>query len=1149
MVEFVYGRPGSGKTEYIMSRIGADVRAGRRALLIVPEQETVDTESRIAASLPPSAQLTVEALNFSRLANRVFRERGGLIYNYADQSRKLLFMWRALRECSPFLKEYGGRAARDPALPAAMLGTIKELHAGGITADMLRTASQRLAVSGRAGDAAAAGRLYDISVIYSAYAALLGREYSDSDDDLSRLAESVSREPYFCGMSVYIDSFSSFTGQEHNIIKLIMRQADEVVITIPIASPRDRSIYALSSSESSKRLRRDASAMGIDPALISLGDNRRAKNSELLAISRQFAGERTTAEIPEEERGHVELYSAADPYSECDMAAARIKELLMEGARCRDIVIIARDAEKYRGVIDTSLEKLGLPYFISEKTGFSTRPLARLILSALRIHALGWRREDVVAHIKTGLLGISPRDADLFESYAEKWNIHGRAFWSDEPWNMNPDGFADRRTARGEEILARANAVREWLRDRLVPLFAAIEAAESTREVCRAIWQYIEDAKIPETLAAIAERERREGRRREADVTERLIDSAIDALECICDVFDGSAVNEESTTAATAPDTAEDSGKEHDSSTAHTIRTKQKPDIQTLAAALRLAFDAAEIGSIPSGCDEIMIGSANMLRAGERRCALLLGLVEGEFPATPRSGSLLSERDREVLSDLDMPISSGRDTQVSDEMFYLLRAVSTPTERLCLFTHETDAVGSSCRPSSAFLRTAALFDYIKPKRESDISTSDRIWSHRTALEYLPFCLGSPLSGAIRLCFAGDGDFEAEQKKILTPLGAVHESIPAAQAREVFSERMELSQSKIEAFVSCPYSYYLKNILRLDDGERVEFNAAGMGTFIHHVLEKYLLNASKNGGFDAPPDPQSSRELLDDITKSYLALFGESALTPHIKHTVSRLGRIAELLIADIFDEFAGGSFRPEAFEVKIGGKDPRAVPSPEFKLPDGARVVLNGKADRVDSATTPDGRRLIRVVDYKTGERKFSLADARRGLDLQLLIYLYALTDKSSARADGYRNVGGNTAAMLCGQPAAVTYLSSNIRMQALDRPMSGDKAESMARDKINRSGLVVNEEDVLDAISRTRDPHYMQGAKFKSDGTPSDALIDRDALTAVFAELEGTISDIACRMRSGMAYALPVAIDSDSDRHPCNYCKFFAVCRSKHRA
>ena len=150
MVEFVYGLPGSGKTSYIMSRLAIDAKAGRRAFLIVPEQATVDVEGELAAALPPSAQLTVEALNFSRLANRVFRERGGLVSNYADKSRKLLFMWRALRECAPFLSEYGTRGA-DAALPAAMLDSVKEFKISSVTPEVLADAARRISSGGGSG--------------------------------------------------------------------------------------------------------------------------------------------------------------------------------------------------------------------------------------------------------------------------------------------------------------------------------------------------------------------------------------------------------------------------------------------------------------------------------------------------------------------------------------------------------------------------------------------------------------------------------------------------------------------------------------------------------------------------------------------------------------------------------------------------------------------------------------------------------------------------------------------------------------------------------------------------------------------------------------------------------------------------------------
>lgn len=1095
MVEFVYGLPGSGKTSYIMSRLAIDAKAGRRAFLIVPEQATVDVEGELAAALPPSAQLTVEALNFSRLANRVFRERGGLVSNYADKSRKLLFMWRALRECAPFLSEYGTRGA-DAALPAAMLDSVKEFKISSVTPEELSDAARRISSSGGSGRTLGA-KLGDIAIVYSAYSALLGRSFSDSDDDLSRLAAKLGEEPYFGGASVYIDSFSSFTGQEHKIINFIMRQADEAVITLPLRSPHDRSLSAFSSRECSDRLRRDASGLGISPHTVCLGDDLRAGNAELRALARHFAEEETAGDIPENERGHVELYSCADPYSECEAAAARVRGLMMSGYRCRDIAIVARDAEKYRGMIDCALEKLDIPYFLSEKTGFSTRPLARLILSALGIKAYGWRREDVIAHLKTGLCGIGAREVDIFEAYTEKWNINGRAYYAEEGFSMNPDGYVAGMSPRGAAVLETANAVRALLRDRLGALFASMDAATDTSGICRAIWEYLTALDVRGTLAALSARELAEGRRREAEENSRLIDSAADALECICDVFE------------------------------------EKPDTAALSSALRLAFDAAEIGTIPTGCDEVMIGSADLLRAGKRKCVLVIGLCEGEFPMASARGGLLTDRDRAALKSYDIPLSATAESDAADELFYILRTFSTPSDRICLFTHETDATGSSCRPSTAFLRTAALFPYINVTADKDISPLDRIWSRRTALEYLPLCLGSSAGDALREYFATDSGFRDAEKKAMTPLDARTEALPPALARETFGERIELTQSKIESFVSCPCAFYLKNVLKLDDGARAEFGFAGMGTFIHLVLEKFLLATVRDGNA-AEPSPERSAQLINDIVNDYIGSLGRSADTPRVRHLTNRLAAVAGLLISDIFAEFSGGSFRPMAYEVPIGMRGGRGIPAPEFPLTGGGVAVLRGIADRVDVAGDREsGKRLIRVVDYKTGSKEFSLDDVRQGLELQLPIYLYALTRGASRRDDTV--------------PAALTYLSANIPTVSLDRPRTTDEIKAAAARSIHRSGLAVEDDSVLDALNRDRDPHFMQGAAYLRDGTPSPALISRDGMERLFDELEDTVRGIAEGMRSGRACAIPVA--GSDGRDPCEYCRYGAVCRARIKA
>jgi ATP-dependent helicase/nuclease subunit B len=205
VLNLIYGHSGSGKTGLIYKMMLEGSRANRRSYLIVPEQETVVCERRLLDILPPSAQLNSEVLNFSRLANLVFRHYGGLSYNYADKACKTLIMWKNLRELSPLLSEYsngkgGVRSAEE------MLSAIGELKAYCVSPTKLEKAAQKLG-----NNPVLQSKLTDLSLIMSAYSNNLEESYSDAADDLSRLTLKLKDHDFFKGADVYIASFTSFT--------------------------------------------------------------------------------------------------------------------------------------------------------------------------------------------------------------------------------------------------------------------------------------------------------------------------------------------------------------------------------------------------------------------------------------------------------------------------------------------------------------------------------------------------------------------------------------------------------------------------------------------------------------------------------------------------------------------------------------------------------------------------------------------------------------------------------------------------------------------------------------------------------------------------------------------------------------------------
>ena len=97
MIRFIFGAPGSGKTHRVFELLR---ECPDNSFLIVPEQQTVVAERLALERLPFTAQLGFEVLNFTRLANRVFRRYGGLSYHYINPSMRSLFMWKTLNDLS-----------------------------------------------------------------------------------------------------------------------------------------------------------------------------------------------------------------------------------------------------------------------------------------------------------------------------------------------------------------------------------------------------------------------------------------------------------------------------------------------------------------------------------------------------------------------------------------------------------------------------------------------------------------------------------------------------------------------------------------------------------------------------------------------------------------------------------------------------------------------------------------------------------------------------------------------------------------------------------------------------------------------------------------------------------------------------------------
>lgn len=1088
MIRFIYGDHGYGKTDRILNMIKEDTQNGKHVFLIVPDQEALQAERLTLSTLPESSQLELEVLGFSRLYNRVCREYGNICYSYITKPIRYLLMWKALRELKGSLDVLGSATKKDIALEDMLISSINELKINGISAKMLEDAAEKLKVRSPELSAKAS----DLASIYTCFNLYVNEKFSDSADDLSRLYDVLSTHSFFKGVNVYIDSFTSFTSVQHKIIEQIFKSADNVTVTIPSCKENLNEMDTKNIRSSENRLL--ASAREIcEPTVEQLTAPKSKKSDALEYISNNIWRLDVGKSEDNLNDGSVILEECENPYTEAQAVSAHIRLLLSQGARCRDIVIIARNAENYRGIIDQALSKSNIPFYFSSSNDLYSTAAVKFIISALRIKLYNWRKNDVISFVKSGLCNIALEDSYLFEEYINTWNINGANAYAEE-WAMNPDGFsANKPSLRGESILEAANRVRKAIVPSLEKLFILLDAQEDIGGMCKAIYSYISDAKLEKKLLEISQKCALRGDYKGAQEYSRIYGIIIRSLADIGTALSG-----------------------------------EKASIDELIVIIKSVFDKTEINTIPTSVDEVMIGSANMLRTSNPKYAFVMGLCEGKFPASVKNEGVFSNADRTALCERGITFDSNNETRAADELMYVKRSFSAPTERLYALTHVSEISGSKCFKSLAFSRIEALL---------------KIEPHKYVQDDFSYLIPSPKNAAMSLRSISDEQQNATLRKALAPYvdGVEVKATQSIKTEECHTSpnpiSSSLSASSFELYAKCPLNYFCNYALKLRDKKTSNFGADNAGTFIHAVLEDVIKNLVPKSKDEPIATEEEILARTEHAVEKYLNAVcpPQLVISKRLKHLYSKLKKLALLLARSIVTEFAESDFYPAAFELKINGRDGTINPL-TITLTSGREIHFNGIVDRVD-LYKKGADVYVRIVDYKTGIKEFSLNELQYGLNTQMLLYLYSICKNGTTFISGETDVEAPKIL-----PSGIVYLSSGISTLAKSDYESAESVISDAENELLRSGLVLGEQDILTAMNNSLNSKYLLGAKIDSKGNiKGSATVSADRFNEIFKELEGVIIKIADRLEGGDISAKPIKTKNS----PCKYCSAKPICRN----
>ena len=1090
------GRAGSGKTTAILQEIAARCEAGKgRQILLVPELNSHRMERRLAGATGNHGARTAEVLTFSRLADRVFSEVGGLAQQMLTPAGQLLTLQEAARRVQGGLSAWQGLADK-PELLQEALRLVDECKTCAVAPETLFAAAEACE------DGALAAKLGDLAQLLTAYERLCDESLPDPRDRLTHLRDRLGESHVLEGATVYLDGFLGFTPQELAVVDAMLAAGVPLAAAVT-CDPAYPDIF-VTGCKTVKTLTRMAKRHNQTVGQIDLGASRIARPAGLAALEAESLLPVRTPH-PDSAAG-VRLYAAASPFDECEHAAAYIRRKVRdEGARYRDFVVCARDIEPYGGFLAMAMARYDVPVFLAEKPDLLSRPPMALVTGALAAVQNYFKYEDLFGCLKTGLTHLTRDEVDQLENYVLTWNIRGGAWERD--WTEHPDGYGLALDDRARAQLAALNE----LRARAIAPFAALREAlmgEPPASDCvRALYAFLLAVDAPGRMSARAAAHEAAGRLQLADEYRQLWEILVSAMEQFAWVCGGT------------PMTAE-----------------------RFAQLFRLVLGEYDVGTIPVSLDRVTCGNIERACLENAKYVVLLGVNDGLIPKTPSPTSLLSDMDRDKLDVLGVELKVHGAERLLMEQETLYRALACPTDELLLIWHLTDASGGETRPSYFAGTVRELLPGAPFAAHQTETVRDRLQAERPAVELACAYLSGDRTAAVRAAYQYYQDDErvldaAAQKRGRGPLVSPH------TIDGLYGKHLNLTASRVDTFYSCRFAFFMQYGLRARPRRMARFDALETGTFIHYVLEHALDALGKQAGGAAAADEAAVRRACRAAVRQYVQeeLGGLETKTARFRYLFGRLTRTVEQILDNVIEELRVSDFAPIDYEVDFSrGGDLPPVECTEGDL----TVALSGKVDRVDGYIK-NGRLYLRVMDYKSGKKSFSLSDIWYGLNMQLIIYLYALQQEGLDRYRQRLEAELNEIV-----PAGVLYVPVRDELPDAPRDIDEDALRALRDKALRRSGLLSDDMELLEAME-----HGLEGdGRFipvsikvkKGEDEPSLAAKSAVADLAKFGRLarytHEKLLEMGRELRAGSVTADPCKKDKNSSY--CDWCEFRAACR-----
>ncbi|MBM3498702.1 MAG: hypothetical protein FJX74_08505 [Armatimonadetes bacterium] len=985
-VTVLCGPSGSGKTTAALERYAARVREGGEdtGLLVLPTARAVrEARERLVNEGRAPGLLDPRIFTFPQLAQLILNANHECATAIGAGARRLL-LGQIIADL----------AARDGLTELAAVSRLPGfvVALGELIADLKRAAvrpEQFAAALSEAGLERPAHR--ELAALYAAYQGRLTELGSYDEEGLFWLARDVlragRRRPLERIGEMIVDGFTDFTTTQLGMLAVLVERIPHGLITLDYSPDDEREGLAPWFEDTRKRLQQFLNGVAVEhlPPGVQSGPLAHLRAQ----LFRPGAGPKVSAE------GRLHLLTCPGRERETREVLARVKGLLSAGrARPGDVAVIARDLPDRAQEIEQAARRMGVPVHVECSRSPTDAPTVRAVLHAYETVIEGYRREDVLALLRSTCFtfeapasrNIGPEDVAW--SAEKALVVEGRRQWRERLPRLARRLARSRRedeAARAPRVEAAASALEE--------VFALLPDPRRTGTAGERV------AELREFIArtGLWENAARGDLAEDASANLRALEQLEGALDELEHMGPGGAAGEGLSVAG----------------------------FQRL---LRdLLSDRAATPRSPAG-ERVSVLPPDRARQARFAHTFVLGLSEGAFPRRPREEPFFSAVELARLEAAGVALERRRGPEAREPLLFHA-AIASAEQELWLARPSAELDGRPLEPSHYLREVRRLFhdetlDAIEVPFSEVVPPAEAVATLEELTVRAMLDLGAPPpNGSVvahnalvasepgpqllrRLVQAVSLE---ELRDSRAPTGAyVGEFSNAAAVADLagaLGPDHRFSPTDLAVYAACPFAYFCQVVLRLAEPEyaRPAVDPRVAGEVRHDILATFTARRAEGRPGEAliaPGEEDSAFAQLEAIIEEAFESARRRGAVADESLWELEQARCRRELREWVFSEsetFAGEA--PLRVELRFGQEN-----EPPVAVPGRRDILFTGRVDRVNG-----GAGSYSLVDYKSGALPRP-KDVATGVDLQFPIYALGVEqtvpELAGARCIGWHYCG-----------------------------------------------------------------------------------------------------------------------------------------------